>query len=169
MILPLTRILQRNLKRITDTVLFISHTTNVLLFKFRCNIFSGVRIIKEMLGSVASGTHCISLGTYELRPAVGKAIELHPKVSNSSASYRDSTRSLTFALLDDMEGNLQRNGTTHTSHGRLGRDSSAEEGHQTKVPWTRFDTRTFRFVSSSLIYNQPPQTTSKPQPHLRLY
>jgi len=29
---------------------------NVLLFKFRCNIFTGVRIIKEMTGSVASGT-----------------------------------------------------------------------------------------------------------------
>jgi hypothetical protein len=29
---------------------------NVLLFKFRCNVFIGVRIIKEMPGSVASGT-----------------------------------------------------------------------------------------------------------------
>ena len=28
-------------------------------FKFRCNIFIGVRIIKEMPGSVASGTPCI--------------------------------------------------------------------------------------------------------------
>jgi len=37
----------------------ISHTTNVLLFKFPCNIFIGVRIIKEMPGSVASGTFCI--------------------------------------------------------------------------------------------------------------
>ena len=45
----------------TDTFVFISHTTNVLLFKFRCNIFIGIRIIKEMLGSVASGTHCIIL------------------------------------------------------------------------------------------------------------
>jgi len=43
----------------TDTFLFISHTTNVLLFKFRYNIFIGVRIIKEMPGSVASGTPCI--------------------------------------------------------------------------------------------------------------
>ena len=42
----------------TDTLLFISRTTNVLLFKFRCDIFIGVRIIKEMPGSVASGTHC---------------------------------------------------------------------------------------------------------------
>ena len=32
---------------------------NVLLFKFRCNIFIGVRIIKEMPGLVASGTPCI--------------------------------------------------------------------------------------------------------------
>ena len=58
-ILPLTRILQPNLKRTTDTFLFISHTTNVPLFKFRCNIFIGVRIIKEMPGSLASGTLCI--------------------------------------------------------------------------------------------------------------
>ena len=42
----------------TDTFLFVSHTTNILLFKFRCNIFIGVRLIKEMSGSVASGTHC---------------------------------------------------------------------------------------------------------------
>jgi len=37
----------------------ISHTTNLLLFKFRCSIFIGVRIIKEMPGSVARGTSCI--------------------------------------------------------------------------------------------------------------
>jgi hypothetical protein len=48
----------------TDTFIFISHTTNVLLFKFRCSIFIGVRIIKEMPGSVASGTHC----SYEYIP-----------------------------------------------------------------------------------------------------
>jgi len=42
----------------TDTFLYISHTTNVLLFKFCCNIFIGVRIIKEMPGSVVSGTLC---------------------------------------------------------------------------------------------------------------
>jgi hypothetical protein len=30
------------------------------MFKFRCNIFIVVRIIKEMSGSVASGTPCIS-------------------------------------------------------------------------------------------------------------
>jgi hypothetical protein len=43
----------------TDTFLFISHTTNVLLFKFHSNNFIGVRIIKEMPSSVASGTLCI--------------------------------------------------------------------------------------------------------------
>jgi len=32
---------------------------NVLVFKFCWNIFIGVRIIKEMPGSVASGTTCI--------------------------------------------------------------------------------------------------------------
>jgi len=57
-ILPLMRILQRNLKRTTDTFLLISHTTNVLLFKFRCYIFIGVIRIKEIPGLVASGTHC---------------------------------------------------------------------------------------------------------------
>ena len=37
---------------------------NVLLFKFRCNVFIGVRIIKEMPGSVASGTPCIIMCLY---------------------------------------------------------------------------------------------------------
>jgi len=46
-------------KLTTDTFLFISHTTNVLLLKFRCDIFIGVRIVKELPGSVASGTPCI--------------------------------------------------------------------------------------------------------------
>jgi hypothetical protein len=45
----------------TDTFLFISHTTNVPLFKFRCNIFIGVRIIKEMPASVANGIRGILL------------------------------------------------------------------------------------------------------------
>jgi len=57
-ILPLMRILQRLQTHTTDTFLFISHTMNVILFKFRCKIFIGVRIIKEMPSSVASGTPC---------------------------------------------------------------------------------------------------------------
>jgi hypothetical protein len=32
---------------------------NLLLFKYRCNIFIGVRIIKETPGSIVSGTLCI--------------------------------------------------------------------------------------------------------------
>jgi len=32
---------------------------NVLPFKFLCNVFIGVRIIKEMPGSVTNGTPCI--------------------------------------------------------------------------------------------------------------
>jgi hypothetical protein len=43
----------------TDTYIFISHTTNVLLVKSRCNIFIGYRIIKEMPGLVGGGTLCI--------------------------------------------------------------------------------------------------------------
>ena len=61
--LPLMRILGALQTHTTDTFLFISHTTKVLLFKFSCNIFIGVTIIKEMPGSVASGTHCTSTST----------------------------------------------------------------------------------------------------------
>jgi len=43
----------------TDTFLFISHTTNVLLFKSRYNIFIGFRIIKEKPVFGGSGTFCI--------------------------------------------------------------------------------------------------------------
>jgi hypothetical protein len=56
---PLLRV--ATIRRTADTSLFISHTTNMPLFKFRCNIFIGVRIIKEMPGSVASGTSYIFL------------------------------------------------------------------------------------------------------------
>jgi len=35
-------------------------TYELILFNFRCNIFIGVRIIKEMPSSVASETHCIT-------------------------------------------------------------------------------------------------------------
>jgi hypothetical protein len=38
------------IRRTTDRFLFISHTTNILLFKFRSNIFIGVRIIKKNAG-----------------------------------------------------------------------------------------------------------------------
>jgi len=60
-ILTPMKILQRNLNRSTFVVWEMWRHHIVLLFKFRCNIFIGVRIIKEMPGSVASGTLCIEL------------------------------------------------------------------------------------------------------------
>jgi len=52
------------IRRTTDThyrhiPLHFSHN-ELHLFKFRCHIFIVVRIIKEIPGSVAKGTHCIS-------------------------------------------------------------------------------------------------------------
>jgi len=66
------------IRRTTDISLFISHTMNLLLFKFGCNIFVGVRIIKEMPGSVACGTPCTK---FIFCKGKGKAISLQ-------ASYR---------------------------------------------------------------------------------
>jgi len=43
---------------------------NVLLFKFRCNIFIGVRIIMEMPGSVARGTVCRTVNAVEGKKSV---------------------------------------------------------------------------------------------------
>jgi hypothetical protein len=45
---------------------------NVLLFKFRSNIFIGVRFIKEMLGSVTNGTPCINM--YLINGARGSGV-----------------------------------------------------------------------------------------------
>jgi hypothetical protein len=54
---PLLRV--PTIRRTANTFLFISHTTNVLLFKSRCNIVIGVRITKELPGLVGSWTPCI--------------------------------------------------------------------------------------------------------------
>ena len=43
---------------------------------FRCNIFVGVRIIKEMPGSVASGTHCIRRVQIFLVNIIGVPVEI---------------------------------------------------------------------------------------------
>jgi len=61
----------------TDTFLFISYTTNVFLFKFPCNIFIGVRIIKEMPGSVASGTLCIYSSCLQINFVRNKLALIH--------------------------------------------------------------------------------------------
>jgi len=52
---PMT-ILQRNLNRSTFVVWEMKRDVSVVRLEFRCNILSG-KIIKEMPGSVASGTH----------------------------------------------------------------------------------------------------------------
>ena len=67
------RILRQNLKRTTDT--HYRHTLQTHSFQFltqrtySCNIFIGVRVIKEMPCSVASGTHCITKGFSNLPPS----------------------------------------------------------------------------------------------------
>jgi hypothetical protein len=38
----------------------MKRNVSVVHFKFRCNILISGKIIKEMPGSAASGTHCIS-------------------------------------------------------------------------------------------------------------
>ena len=94
-ILPLVRILKRNLTHSTDTFLFICHTTNVLLFKFRCNIFIGVRIIKEIPGSVASGTLCIRMHGQQNTTFVVGLLFNYPVSPTSShfVRYKDSMKS----------------------------------------------------------------------------
>jgi len=56
-ILTPMKILQRNLNRSTFVVWEIKRNVSVACL-FRCNIFIRVRIIKEMPGSLASGTPC---------------------------------------------------------------------------------------------------------------
>jgi hypothetical protein len=59
-ILTPMKILQRNLNRNMFFFLHISYTMKYVSFKFRCNILISGKIIKEMPGSVASGTLCIT-------------------------------------------------------------------------------------------------------------
>jgi len=57
-ILTPMKILQRNLDRSKFVVWEMKRNVSVVRFKFRCNIFISGKIIKEIPGSVASGTHC---------------------------------------------------------------------------------------------------------------
>ena len=50
------KILQRNLNRNTFIVWEMKWNMSTVRFKFRCNILIRGNMIKEMLGSVASGT-----------------------------------------------------------------------------------------------------------------
>jgi len=70
----------------TDTFLFISHTTNILLFKSRCNIFIGFRIIKEMPGLVGSGAPCIM---FNKMPFFISKLDLKYKEETSEMLYSE--------------------------------------------------------------------------------
>jgi len=65
-ILTPMKILQRNLNSITFVVWEMKRNVSVVFACSRCNILISGRIIKETLGSVASGTHCI-IPTFSLR------------------------------------------------------------------------------------------------------
>jgi len=54
------KILQRNLNKSMFVVLETKRNVSVVRFKFRCNILISGKIIKELPGSVASGTHRIT-------------------------------------------------------------------------------------------------------------
>jgi len=64
-ILTPMKILQRNLNRSTFVVWEMKRNVSVVRFKFRCHILISGKIIKEMPGSVASGTHCITARYYQ--------------------------------------------------------------------------------------------------------
>ena len=57
-ILTPVKILQRNLNWSTFVVREMKRNVSAVRFKFRCNILISGKIIKEMPGSVASGTRC---------------------------------------------------------------------------------------------------------------
>jgi len=44
----------------------MKRNVSVVRFKFRCNILISGKIIKEMPGSVANGTHCIRMDLQEV-------------------------------------------------------------------------------------------------------
>ena len=53
------KILQQNLNSSASVMGETKRNVSVVRFKFRCNILISGKIIKEMPGSVASGTPCI--------------------------------------------------------------------------------------------------------------
>jgi len=69
------KILQRNLNRSAFVVWEMKRNVSIVRFKFRCNILIRGKIIKEMPGSVASGTSCTILFPYytHRNPAADRA------------------------------------------------------------------------------------------------
>jgi len=70
------KILQGNLNRSTFVVWEMKRNVSVVHFKIRCNNLISGKIIKEMPGSVASGTHCI------LKPIVYNRLYKTEKICN---------------------------------------------------------------------------------------
>jgi len=67
-------------------------TANVLRFKFHCNIFIGGKIIKEMPGSVASGTPCIIYKKMQQDATVYKNFfHIYMKLNMFRATHRPSS------------------------------------------------------------------------------
>jgi len=99
----------------------------------------------KICASCVSYLDTTKLLTFALSSKAGRQPAGTPHISNT-----DATRSRNFAPVDNMDRTRRgRNDTTHTRHVRLGWDSTATDGHQIKVPWTCFNTRTIRFSSSS--------------------
>jgi len=61
----------------------MKRNVSVVRFKFRCNILISGKIIKELPGSVASGTHRISYSK-SLEKEVNKDTDLELEISNLS-------------------------------------------------------------------------------------
>jgi len=63
---------------------------SVVRFKFRCNILISGKIIKEMPGSVTSGTYCIQYCRV-LRKVIRKAKEMYYNELLSSSTNKSKT------------------------------------------------------------------------------
>ena len=68
-------------------------------FKFRCNIFIGVRIIKEMPGSVANGTHCIMEVQYRTYIVVRVCSSLHTRTMHTQTHVHVNGHDRTILLI----------------------------------------------------------------------
>ena len=58
----------------------MKRNVSVVRFKFRCNILISGKIIKEMPGSIASGTPCICVQSSELLLVTNKSIICHKSI-----------------------------------------------------------------------------------------
>jgi len=102
------KILQRNLDRSTFVVWEMKRNVSVVRFKFRYSILISGKIIKEMPGSVASGTHCIYNTGFFISPWNILENWLMPQLNEDSNVYifqQDGSR----AHYKDVRGYLNWN------------------------------------------------------------